>query len=84
MTKSNSKYNATCEWFDENGKSVSLEVVRVENGRICLSNGHWSPSNGTESYHDEWLAGKFSFQKTYKIYMDNGERYAKKISGFIG
>jgi hypothetical protein len=74
-------YNATCEWFDANGQTVSLEMVQVVGGIIHRSNGHWTANNGTPEFHAEWLSGKMSFQDHYRLHMDDGARYLRRLGG---
>ena len=88
MSRTENNYNATCEWFDVDGKSVSLEMVQLladpsKGGekRVFRANGHWTSNNGTSRYHDEWLSGKMSFQHSFKMYEDNGARFKQALRG---
>lgn len=75
ISRTENNYNATCEWFDSNDESVSLELVQVVDGKIYRACGHWSTNNGTAKFHAEWLGGKFSFQDHYQIHLDGGAKY---------
>jgi hypothetical protein len=54
-------YNAAAIGYDAEGKKVSTEAVRFENGRVVRAAGLWSHLNGLPEFHDSWLRGKCSF-----------------------
>lgn len=72
-----SHYNATAYGLDEQGRIVSVDAVRIDDGCIIAASGFDSATSGTPAFHEEWLDYKLDYHRSIEVEYDGAEGYRR-------